>query len=271
MLLPDLIALDLDDTLLTDSLEISDFTKNVIDDLVKNRKIHIVISSGRSYNSLKPYIERLDLQKQDYYCICENGTKIIKTDTGKTVEEYALEYSIALEAYKTGIANGVTCQVYRDDLIIASGKNPYLENDQKLTGLNVIIEEKFERLLRQGFLKLVFTASPDKICLLEKIMNEKIGDRATVFISKPFYLEILPKGIDKGFALSRVCCFLGIPSKAVMAFGDAMNDLAMLQWAGMGVAMKNGVRKVVEKTKFITEFTNNEDGVARYLKKNFNI
>lgn len=271
MKLPRLVALDLDDTLLSDNLEISDFTVAVIDFLAEVKGVHFALSSGRSYESLKPYIERLGFQKRSFFCICENGTKIIKTDTAALVEEYGLEFSVALEAYKTGLENGFTCQVYRDDYIIASAENPYSSDDRKLSGLKLKIENNFEELLKQNFLKLVFPGTPERISALEKIMGERIGDRATVFISKPFYLEVLPKDVDKGFALSRVAGFLNIPEEYVMAFGDAMNDLAMLRWAGQGVAMKNGVPEIIKISKFSTDYTNNEDGVARYLKKIFNI
>ena len=125
MKLPRLVALDLDDTLLSDNLEISDFTVAVIDFLAEVKGVHFALSSGRSYESLKPYIERLGFQKRSFFCICENGTKIIKTDTAALVEEYGLEFSVALEAYKTGLENGFTCQVYRDDYIIASAENPF--------------------------------------------------------------------------------------------------------------------------------------------------
>jgi hydroxymethylpyrimidine pyrophosphatase-like HAD family hydrolase len=102
---------------------------------------------------------------------------------------------------------------------------------------------------------------------LETILKTYIGDRVTIFTSKPYFLEILPPACGKGEALAFVTNRLGIGRESVMAVGDSMNDESMIRWAGWGVAMRNGDDRIKAMASFVTARTNEEDGVAELVER----
>ncbi|WP_321571855.1 HAD-IIB family hydrolase, partial [Parabacteroides goldsteinii] len=81
----------------------------------------------------------------------------------------------------------------------------------------------------------------------------------------PFYLEVVPKGIDKAASLERLLERVQIKREEVIAIGDGYNDLSMIKFAGLGVAMANAQPPVKSNADRITAFTNDEDGVAHFI------
>jgi Cof subfamily protein (haloacid dehalogenase superfamily) len=102
---------------------------------------------------------------------------------------------------------------------------------------------------------------------LEELLTAYIGDETTIFTSKPYFLEILPPNTDKGTALASIARKLNVHREEVMAFGDSMNDEAMIRWAGVGVAMKNGDERIKAIARLVTDRTNNDDGVAHFINE----
>ena len=102
--------------------------------------------------------------------------------------------------------------------------------------------------------------------MLEKEMYEHLKDRMGVFRSEPYFLELVPKGIDKASSLSVLLEKLGMTKDEMIAVGDGFNDLSMIQYAGLGVAMANAQEVVKENADFIT-LSNEEDGVAHVVEK----
>jgi hydroxymethylpyrimidine pyrophosphatase-like HAD family hydrolase len=94
-----------------------------------------------------------------------------------------------------------------------------------------------------------------------------MGDAITLFTSKPYFLEIMPPACDKGSGLAIVAGRLGLSREEVMAFGDSMNDEAMLRWAAYGVAMLNGDERVKKTARYTTEKTNDNDGLADFIER----
>jgi len=90
-----------------------------------------------------------------------------------------------------------------------------------------------------------------------------------MFISRKYFLQITPDKTDKGTALEKITGILKFDESEVMAFGDSMNDESMLNWAGFGIAMANGNVKLKEIANMVTDLSNDEDGVADFIEKNF--
>ena len=80
-------------------------------------------------------------------------------------------------------------------------------------------------------------------------------------------MEIIPLDTGKGEFLQELAWLLGVRSEAVMAFGDSMNDETMIRYAGYGIAMKNGLDAIKDIAYAVTDYTNNEDGIAHFLEK----
>ena len=106
----------------------------------------------------------------------------------------------------------------------------------------------------------------DYLGLVEPKVKAALGKNFSVYRSEPFFLESLPKGIDKAQSLERLLEILGLKREEMIACGDGYNDLSMIQFAGLGVAMENGVLPVRQAADFVTR-SNNDDGVAYVVEK----
>jgi Cof subfamily protein (haloacid dehalogenase superfamily) len=256
-----LIALDLDDTLLRTDLSISRRTKNTIKRCLA-AGIRVILASGRTYNAVYPYIKMLSLQKDNGYVICGNGSLIQEAATGKIVEQTILPPKSALAAFNMVDAEGFPAQIYEDGVAYVSRKNEFAVYEKKLTGMSQSVPANFRELIETGCHKIVIPGDPMLLKQLEVLLRNFLEDEITIFTSKPYYLEILPPATDKGTALAKAALRLGIKPEEVMAAGDSMNDEAMIRWAGFGVAMRNGDERVKKIARFVTEKSNDEDGVA---------
>lgn len=262
-----LIALDLDDTLLRSDLTISKRTKNALKKAI-SRGVVVVIATGRVPNALRNYVKILGLNKKEGYLICSNGTQVLDSRTGEPVDEARLVPKAALAAFDLVDAEDFCAQIYDGKHIIVSRRNEFSDADEKLTGMKQIVPENFRSfLVERGANKLVIPADPMLLRPLEQILRNVMGDEITLFTSKPYYLEILPPDCDKGSALAKVAAKLGIDKDDVMAFGDSMNDEAMIRWAGCGVAMCNGDDRIKPIARLVTEKSNDEDGIALVVER----
>ncbi|MDR0539391.1 MAG: Cof-type HAD-IIB family hydrolase [Spirochaetaceae bacterium] len=261
-----LIALDLDDTLLRSDLTISLRTRKVLKKAAA-KGTAIALASGRVLSGVENYLRMLGLNKAKGYAVCGNGTVIYESDTGKAIWETKLEPKTALIAFNLVDAEGFPVLVFEHNVTYVSFHNEFADIDEKLTGTRQLVPPDFRELLRKGTYKLVIPADPGFINNLEIILNNILGKSITLFTSKPYYLEILPPDTNKGTGLARVAEMLGIQREQVMAFGDSMNDEAMIRWAGCSVAMLNGDDRVKAAARLVTVRTNDDDGVADIVER----
>jgi len=137
----------------------------------------------------------------------------------------------------------------------------------KINRFRQVVVENFRSMIAQGCLKLVIPGDPMLLRPLESILKTYVGDKVTIFTSKPYFLEILPPDTGKGEALAFVVHKLGIPRESVVAVGDSMNDESMIRWAGVGVAMRNGDERIKAIANLVTDRTNEDDGVADMIER----
>jgi Cof subfamily protein (haloacid dehalogenase superfamily) len=102
--------------------------------------------------------------------------------------------------------------------------------------------------------------------VVEKKLQEQFAGKLSVMRSKPFFLEFTEEGVTKGTSLNHLIGQLGITREEVIAIGDSYNDLAMIEFAGLGVAMGNAPDDIKEKADYVTD-TNMNDGVAKVVEK----
>ena len=114
--------------------------------------------------------------------------------------------------------------------------------------------------------KLLMTGDPAKMIVAEEELSRLVGNRMDVFRSAPFFIELVPQGIDKAQSLLRLLGKLNLSQQDLMAFGDGYNDLSMLKLAAMGVAMENAAPEVRAEADWVT-LSNENDGVAHALEQ----
>ena len=267
-LAPAMIAMDLDDTLLKHDLSISDRTVATLNK-ASDRGIKLVLASGRSPEAMIPYARRIGVDRVKSWMVCNNGSEIITSDGGERIYERRLPEDVAIEAYRLVVAAGLSCHVYENNIIHVSRETEYSRRDCMLSGLKPIVPADFEGLIRRGVYKLVIPGDPEFIVPVEAEFKVVFKDRATVFVSKPYFLEILPFGAGKGEALDFIARErLGVTAERVMAFGDSMNDESMIRYAGMSVAMSNSRPEILALAKHVTDLDNDADGLADFIEKN---
>jgi Cof subfamily protein (haloacid dehalogenase superfamily) len=263
-----MLAMDLDDTLLRSDLSISHRTKNIIK-RTESAGVTVVLASGRIPSAMQHFSKFLGLHKRQGYLVSNNGALIQESNTGTVIFESRLEPLVALTICDLAGAEGFPVQLYEDDVMYVSRQNEYSNYDQKLTGIRQIVVENFRTMVGSGCFKLIIPGDPMLLEPLESLMRTYLGTEITLFASRPYFLEILPPETDKGMALAKIALLNGIGSEEAVAIGDSMNDEAMIRWAGAGVAMANGDDRIKEIADFVTEHTNDEDGVAEVIDMYF--
>lgn len=261
-----LIALDLDDTLLKEDLSISDANREAL------RAAHaagarIVLASGRNIYSMEAYARILGLAGPDDYLICSNGAEIVETATGRRLYERRMEPELCRDVARALAERGFPWQVYEGGRILASARNPWTDEDTRLTGQPNSLVEDEEALFARGQVKYVVPGDPARIPALRDEMALLFEGRAEVLVSKPYFMEVLAAGVDKGEALSRLAALLGLGLESTMACGDAMNDLGMLRAAGLSCAPANAIPAAKEAARFVSPLTNDEDFVADAVRR----
>ncbi len=263
-----IVALDLDDTLLKHDLTISDYTVDILQKVVE-KGIYVMLCSGRIDDAMLPYVRQLDIAGSNFgrYMITQNGTNILDLHLRLSIYSHQLDYDIAMHVYNLLEEYGVTAHVYDSSFIFTCKYTEWGDKDAILSGLNKELIEDYPEFLKRGFPKMVIPGEPETLKILEARLKKEIGDRCVIFTSKPFFLEVLPKNAGKGEALVWIAEQLNVPIENVMGFGDSMNDESMMNLAGKSVAMINGLDHIKDIAVFNTEFSNDEDGVAKFIEK----
>jgi Cof subfamily protein (haloacid dehalogenase superfamily) len=260
----DLIALDLDDTLLHSDLSISEANRAALA-RAHRAGAKIVLASGRNIHSMYKYAELLGLAGPDDYIISTNGAEIVETATGRVLEETRMEPGLCREIARAVEARGFPWQVYEAGRILYKGRNPWTDEDTRLTGMpnEALLDE--ERAFAPGQLKFIVPGEPAELPALRDSIRAEFSGRVEVFISKPYFMEVLPAGIDKAVGLARLAGLLGLELGRALVMGDAMNDLGMMREAGFSCAPANAVPEVKAVASWVSELSNDEDFVADAL------
>lgn len=264
-----IIALDLDDTLLDHHQQISDENVAALQECAK-RGIYVVLCSGRAEGAILPFIQRLNLGDSEYgrYLIAINGCSIYDLKEKKQIFCQKVESDVLIRTNELAESVGLKSEVYTPDVIYYKEATKWTKLDVDLCKLKGEVVEDYENFIKQGFTKMLVPGEPEELQSLQTTLRNEFGNRAVIFTSKPYFLEILPPGCGKGEAINWLANHIGIDPKETMGFGDSMNDESLIRLAGTGVVMCNGLDAMKQIADCITEKDNNNSGVADFLWKN---
>lgn len=263
-----LIAFDLDDTLLNKETKITPRTLKAVQNAAE-KGIYIVLCSGRAENGILPYVRALNIagSQQGRYLIAFNGASIFDLHTRQQIYTNKVDVDILKFVYQEAKSRGMPSVVYEPSVLYSWQDSEWARMDAKLCNLKFQQVENFEEMLEKGYPKMLVPSDPEKVKELKEFLCSKLEGRADIFISKPFFLEVMSHGVGKGSSILRLADLLGIPHEQTMAFGDSMNDESMLRACGYGVAMENGLDYIKEISTFVTEKDNNSDGIGDFLER----
>jgi Cof subfamily protein (haloacid dehalogenase superfamily) len=268
------ILLDIDGTLTNDQKVITPRTREA---LLKcqEKGVVLVLASGRTANGLSTYAADLDLAHHGGVLVCYNGAKSLNCETGqvyfeqsmtveqgKRVLEHMKKFNVApvIDHGEYMYVNDCFFTIERD------GKPWYIieyeghSNNYKLCekrDLAAYADWRINKILNAG--------QPEYLQQVAEEMAAPFEGELSAMFTAPWYFEFTPLGVDKVRALKDTFEVLGINQDEVMSFGDAQNDLTMIKWAQIGVAMGNAVDEVKAEADYVTT-DNNSDGIVDALE-----
>lgn len=263
-----LIGIDIDGTLLNSRKELTQATIDALQ-AAADHGIQVVISTGRLLSEYVDLVAQLPMMRYNVTC---TGTQVLDLQTGEDIFRCAMTADEL--RYLCGKLRGLDCflQIFSD----VDGK---IHNDVRHMA-------QAERFCGEGLARMVrnhHVAEPDIYEYIEgytgvtnkihiffadpavkaEAIRRMEGEPYAVMGSAPNDLELMPLGIDKAVGLRKLADHLGLDRSEIMTFGDGGNDVAMLAYAGVGLAMKNASQDAKEAADYVLPWTNDEDGVAK--------
>lgn len=257
-----LVASDMDDTLLTKDLTISTINKQTIANVLE-RDIHFTVATGRMYISALPYVRELNLKIP---FISYNGAWIRDSYSDKIYYEENLPAEISHELLNMCRENNWYVQNYENDILRIEKANAFSASYLDVARVPLVEEgADFFKKKSPSQKILIMTDKAEWAAVSQKI-KQRFGDDICVSSSKVQFVECTAPKANKGLALKFLAEHLGIKAQNVMAIGDAYNDVEMIKYAGVGVAVANAPQEVRAWADFVS-LSHSENGVAHAIEK----
>ena len=263
-----LIALDLDGTLCDDHKTVTPKTAAALKK-VQEQGVRVVLASARPLHGLFREMHAIDCDKHHGILIAYNGGKIVDASTKEILSQTVIPRDLAVEVLRYLKDFPVSPIIDDGEIFYAESADTYkLDHECANNAMDYIIVSSLADSLNFDPVKILTSVQPEELYDVLSVIGGPYKDRLEFVRTAPFYIEVMPKNIHKAASLKYVCEQLGIQPEEVIAFGDAENDLEMIQFAGHGVAMGNACDALKEAADEVT-LSNNEDGIAHSLKQLF--
>lgn len=266
-----MLVLDIDGTLVTSKKEISPATLDALISLEK-QGFYITIASGRPTAGVRHVAEKLELDKYGNFIVSFNGSRIINCKTKQVIYDRLLPDGVLPDIYKACVENGIGLMTYErnDDglehVISATPLDKYEELEARCNDIPIVYVPDFLNYVNFPLNKLLMTGEPDHLAKVEEKFKKMFRGIVNVFRSEPFFLEFTPLNVDKATSLQKLLNSLGLTADQMICCGDGFNDITMIEYAGLGVAMANAQPPVKEAANFVTS-SNDEDGIVNVINK----
>ncbi len=263
-----LLVLDIDGTLTDSAKNISAATKKAIQDiLLKGHKV--ILASGRPTPGMRRYEKELELERYGGYLLSFNGARIIECRSGEIVYQRFLPLTLLPGLYAFAKENGCGLVTYfGEDVISAFPADKYVRIEAGINGMPIRQVDDILNFVDFSIHKCLMTADPEKAGVLVEQMQKRWGDVASIYRSEPYFMEIMPYNVNKATGLERILEALGMKREDMVCCGDGFNDISMIQFAGVGVAMGNAQPVVKEAADYITA-ANDRDGLVEVIDRFF--
>lgn len=263
-----LLVLDVDGTLLNEEKEISQ--RNLVAlQKVQQMGIRIVLASGRPTNGLLPIAQVLELERYGGFILSYNGCQIIDAQSGKALFERRIDPVMLPYLEKKARKNNFAIFTYHGDTIVTdTPDNVHIQEEAQLNNMKIVKEEEFSISVDFSPCKCMLVSDDEEALNgLEEHWKKRLNGNLDVFKSEPYFLEVVPCGIDKANTLGVLLEYLNVDREEVIAIGDGVCDVTMIQLAGLGIAMGHSQDSVKICADYVTA-SNEEDGVALAIEKN---
>ena len=259
-----LVAMDLDETLLNEDLQISERNYRAIQ-AARDHGIIVTIATGRMYRSCLPYARQLKL---DVPFITYHGALVRSVEGAEPLFYYPLDYVMARDIVATAEKLNYHVNLYLDEQVYVREENQFSRLYQSITAVDVHPVGNLSSYLEKACknpAKLTMINYEDQQEEMDKYLQENYHGKINITKSHSYFMELTHLRATKGQALKTLADCWEIEPSEVVAIGDSYNDLDMIQYAGLGVAMSNARQELRENADMITA-SYNEDGVAEVLE-----
>ena len=261
-----LIAIDMDGTLLNSKKELLEETKQYFRDFHnKGTETLLVLCTGRPETGIRPYLKDLGYLEENHYIISQNGANIYESRTGKRVMDAFLESAAIQKWIELGKKHEISVMGAGVDYYYCFDQEPteWMEFDVKL------VSGKLKRIptkesLNTDFYKILLMGDEEQLNEFETFIPQEWRDEFYVVRSQKYLVEVLTKGVNKAFGLEKLAQKLNILPSEIAAIGDAANDVEMLEYAGLAIAMGNASEEVKAISDIVTD-TNENNGVIKAI------
>ena len=262
-----LVVLDVDGTLLTNEKTVTPRTRATLIK-VQQMGVKLVLASGRPTYGVVGLARELELDKNGGYILSYNGGQIINAQTNELLFEKRIDPEFMPYLERKARKNGFAIFTYRQNTILTNdASNPRVVQEARLNGMELRETDRFAEEIDFHPCKVMLASDDEKALVgLEEHWKKRLAGTLDVFRSETYFLEVVPQFIDKANTLSVLLEKLNIPSAHIVALGDGVCDVTMIQLAGLGIAMGNAQDSVKACADVIT-FSNEEDGAAVALEK----
>lgn len=262
-----LLVLDIDGTLLNEDREI---TKRTLAALLKVQQmgVRVVLASGRPTHGVLPIAEQLELEKNGGFIMSYNGGQIFNMQTGELLFEKRIDPVMMPYLEKKAKKNDFAIFTYHKDSIVTNKpENEHIKAEAELNNMKIVGVENFSGAVDFSPCKCMLVSDDkEKMTGLENHWKRRLAGTLDVFFSEKYFLEVVPQFINKGNTLGVLMDRLKVEKEEVMAIGDGVCDIPMLQLAGTGIAMGNAPDVVKHCTDLVT-LSYDEEGVAVAIEK----
>lgn len=255
-----LIALDLDFTLLSSDKTISEKNRQALA-TARAKGVHIVLTTGRPLPAIQHLLEDLDLLGEGSYSITFNGG-LVQENTGRIISQTYLNPEDVTTLHRVTRELGLP-------LDLVSGQDVYV-CESPVASLYSTCNPMLHFIPTQepdvsgaiSYNKGLSVCAEELIAQKLPLIPEELYDQFEIFKSRDIILEWCPKGVHKARGLEALIAHLGLVREEVMACGDEENDLTMIEWAGLGVAVANASNLIKERADVVLPVTNDQDAIA---------
>lgn len=261
-----LIALDIDGTLTNSRKEITPRTRYALLEAQRRGK-KLIIASGRHPIGIRDIADDLMLSRFGGYIMAFNGGRIIDCSTSQTILSKRFPAEFLPDIVNVLRNSNITVITFDESKIYANNKvNDYTYVERDVIKAEMVVTDDFVSTVKFDFNKILLAGEPYELDEYQQILKDRYDGLLDVYKSAPYFLEIMPFGVSKGAMLHMLLDKLGISREELVAFGDNYNDITMIGYAGLGVAMANAETEVKKISKYVCE-SNDEDGIAITLEK----
>lgn len=257
-----LIAADMDGTLLNSQGKITEKTIAAIHTLAE-KGVLFTICTGRPIQGVERYYDVLDT---DSPVITYNGAMIVMGRSREILYKQDLEPGDAREVLRWGKELGTTVIAWSDNKLYANELNDRVHDYKKLSMVEPLLITNEEELVNNGVTKFLWYDDTERIRYFQEFLADKLGAGVTYCTSKPTFLEFFNSRVSKALAMEKIGEHFGIRREEMVAIGDGFNDLSMIEYAGLGVAMGNAPEEIKKRAGYVT-LSNDEDGIAHFIEE----